>query len=90
MAAKRSKKFVLGLRKLRETAAASEATADAAITAGRQAIKDARAAGDLKAVKAHTKTLAEAKTAKRNLAGAVKLLKAACCDQFLNCDPDFN
>ena len=85
----RSKKFVLGVKEHQKALALSQATATAAVAAGKKAVAEAKRAKDYKALKANVKTLADAKRAETNLAAAVKLMKASCCDQFFGCDPDF-
>lgn len=88
--ARKGKKFVLGLRSLRLALTKSESDARRAVAAGKIAIRNARKAKNAKAVKAHTATLKDARKAQKNLAQSVKLIAGACCDQWLNCDPDFN
>ena len=85
----RSKKFVLGVKEHQKALAISQATATAAVAAGKKAVADAKKAKDYEALKANLKTLAAAKKAEKNLGAAVKLLKASCCDQFFGCDPDY-
>ena len=86
---KSKKKFVLGLKELRLAAMKSQSVADEAVAAGKKAVAEARKAKDSKALKANLETLAHATLSQQSLAGSVKLLKAACCDQVFNCDPDY-
>jgi hypothetical protein len=86
----RSKKFALGLGDHRRALAASQATATAAVAAGKIAVAKAKKAKDVKALKANLKTLALARRSEKNLAAAVKLVKASCCDQFFGCDLKFD
>jgi ABC-type taurine transport system substrate-binding protein len=84
------KKFKLNLAKLRGALAKAQKEADLALKAGPQAIAAAKKRGDLTAARMHGKTLANAKRSKKNLAKSIQLIKNSCCDQFLNCDPDFS
>ena len=85
-----SKKFKLGLRDLRHSLATAEAEAEKAVASGIKAIADAKKRGDKGAIARHTVTLLNARRAKENLGQSVHLLALACCDQVLNCDPDFS
>jgi hypothetical protein len=85
----KSNKFVLGLRDHRLALTKSESTAREAVAAGKKAVAKARKAKDYKALKANLETLARAKKSQKNLAASIKLIAKACCDQVLNCDPDF-
>jgi hypothetical protein len=89
MATRKTNQFVLNLLDIREALEESEKTARDAIAAGKKAVAASKKAGNKGDLKDNKDTLKAATTAQRNLARAITLIRASCCEQSQGCDPDY-